>query len=115
MWSDAFLGMTISVTKGGRPVNTELKNAVKATDSKAQYDTSAKRLLGQKSILAHILVKTVDEFKGMNPKNVVDCIEGTPHISTVPVEPGLTNAASEKMVSDWSVSTQKMKRSMKDW
>ena len=40
----------------------------------AQYDTSAKRLLGQKSILAHILVKTVDEFKGMNPKDVVDCI-----------------------------------------
>ena len=49
-----------------------------------------------KSILVHILVKTVDEFKGMNPKDVVDCIEGTPHISTVPVEPGLTNAASEK-------------------
>ena len=32
----------------------------------------------------------------MNPKDVVDCIEGTPHISTVPVELGLTNAASEK-------------------
>ena len=27
-------------------MNTELKNAVKATDSKAQYDASAKRLLG---------------------------------------------------------------------
>ena len=49
-----------------------------------------------KSILVHILVKTVDEFKGMNPKDVVDCIKGTSHISTVPVEPGLTNAASEK-------------------
>ena len=73
-------------------MNTELKNAVKATDAKSQYDTSAKRLLGQKSILAHILVKTVDEFKGMDPKDVVGCIEGTPHISTVPVEPGLTNA-----------------------
>ena len=77
-------------------MNTELKNAVKATDSKAQYDTSAKRLLGQKSILAHILVKAVDEFKGMNPKDVVNYIEGTPHISTVPVEPGLTNVVSEK-------------------
>ncbi len=77
-------------------MNTELKNAVKATDSKAQYDTSAKRLLGQKSILAHILVKTVDEFKGMNPRDVVDYIEGTPHISTVPVEPGLTNTINEK-------------------
>lgn len=39
-----------------------------ATDRDAQYDASAKRLLGQKIILAHILVKTVDEFKGMNPK-----------------------------------------------
>ena len=67
-----------------------------AADSKAQYDTSAKRLLGQKSILAHILVKTVDEFKGMNPKNVIDCIEGTPYISTIPVEPGLTNRANNK-------------------
>ena len=59
------------------------------------WETSAKRLLGQKSILAHILVKTVNEFKGMNPKDVVDYIEGTPHISTVPVEPGLTNRTSE--------------------
>lgn len=77
-------------------MNTELKNAVRATDKDAQYDMSAKRLLGQKSILAHILVKTVDEFRGMNPKDVVDCIEGTPHISTVPVEPGLTNTVSER-------------------
>ena len=77
-------------------MNTELKKAVNAADSKAQYDTSAKRLLGQKSILAHILVKTVDEFKGMNPKNVIDCIEGTPYISTIPVEPGLTNRANNK-------------------
>ena len=46
-------------------MNTELKNAVKATDKDAQYDESAKRLLGQKSILAHILTKTVDEFRGM--------------------------------------------------
>lgn len=97
-------------------MNTELKNVVKATDKDAQYDTSAKRLLGQKSILAHILVKAVDEFKGMNPKDVVNCIEGTPHISTIPVEPGLTNAAYEKkMVIDWSVLTQKMKISMKVW
>ncbi len=77
-------------------MNTELKNAVKASDTKAQYDESAKRLLGQKSILAHILVKTVDEFKGMNPKEVVSYIEGQPYINTVPVEPGLTNISSKK-------------------
>ncbi len=76
-------------------MNAELKNAVKATDTRAQYDTSAKRLLGQKSILSHILVKTVDEFKGMNPKDVVSYIEGTPYISAVPIEPGLANIVTE--------------------
>ena len=76
-------------------MNTELKNAVGATDKEAQYDESAKRLLGQKWILAHILVKTVDAFKGMRPGEVIRYIEGTPHISTVPVEPGLTNQKKE--------------------
>jgi hypothetical protein len=64
---------------------------VKAADDKAQYDERAKRLLSQKHILAHILVKTVDEFKGMNPKDVVQFIEGEPKIGIVPLEPGLTN------------------------
>lgn len=77
-------------------MNKELKNVLGATESKAQYDASAKRLLGQKSILAHILVKTVDEFQGMNPREVERYIEGTPCISTVPVEPGLTNAVRGK-------------------
>ena len=48
MWSDTFLLMTIFCTKRRKTVDTELKNAVKATDKKAQYDESAKRLLGQK-------------------------------------------------------------------
>ena len=77
-------------------MNTELKNAVKAADLKAQYDARVKRLVGHKRVLAQILIKTVDEFKGMNPKTVANCIEGTPYISTVPVEPGLTNAAREE-------------------
>ena len=32
----------------------------------------------------------------MNPKAVADCIEGTPYISAVPVEPGLTNAVLDR-------------------
>ena len=82
--------MAISVTKRRKASEYRIEKC--SESNRPQYDTSAKRLLGQKSIL----VKTVDEFKGMNPKDVVNCIEGTPHISTVPVEPGLTNAASEK-------------------
>ena len=72
-------------------MNTEIANAVNAAGDKAQYDTHVKRLLAQKSILTHILVKTVDEFKGMKPEDVVKYIEGEPSISVVPVEPGLAN------------------------
>jgi len=84
-------------------LNTEIANAVNAAGDKAQYDTHVKRLLAQKSILAHILVKTVDEFKGMKPEDVVKYIEGEPSISIVPVEPGLANmektdAAGQRIV-----------------
>ena len=80
-------------------MNTEIKNALTITEKDAAYDASAKRLLGQKSILAHILVKVVEEFKGMNPKDVVSYIEGTPYISVVPIEPGFTNVFYEKKAS----------------
>ena len=72
-------------------MNTEITNAVNAANDRAQYDERAKRLLGHKSILAHILVDTVEEFKGMNPKDVAKYIEGEPMIGVVPTEPGLTN------------------------
>ena len=94
------LGMAFAfptIQKGGLwLMDTEIKNAVSAADQDAQYDDKAKRLLGNKIILAHILVKTVDEFKGMNPKEVVSYIEGEPLIGVVPVEPGLTNAGKEE-------------------
>ena len=77
-------------------MRTEISNTIFATDRDAQYDESAKRLLGQKSILAHILTKTVDEFAGMDPKDVALYIEGEPFINKVPVEPGVTNAVTSK-------------------
>lgn len=75
--------------------NTEVKNAVNASAQDAQYDEQAKRLLGNKIILAHILVSTVGEFRGMKPIDVVTYIEGEPYISVVPAEPGMTNAVKE--------------------
>lgn len=100
-------------------MNTEIKNAIQAADSEAQYDESAKRLLAQKYVLAHILVRTVEEFQGMEIEKVVSLIEGDPYISKVPVVSGLTNKdrnvegkrivglnteAGEKM-KDWFVLT----------
>ena len=72
-------------------MDNEIVYSSKATDQKAQYDASAKRLLGQKIILAHILIRVVEEFKGMDADMVASLIEGEPYISQIPVEPGLTN------------------------
>ncbi|MCM1537068.1 MAG: Rpn family recombination-promoting nuclease/putative transposase [bacterium] len=73
-------------------MDIEIKNAVKASDTEAQYDEKVKRLLGNKIILAHVLIKIVDEFRGMDAEDVVSYIEGEPCISAVPLEPGMTNA-----------------------
>lgn len=78
--------------KEGGDLNTEITNAVNAAGDKAQYDARVKRVLAQKMILAHILIKTVEEFKGMKPKDVVPYIEGEPKVGIVQIEPGLTNA-----------------------
>ena len=71
----------------------ELKNAVSASGKEAQYDEHAKNIAGQKFIIANILAKSVEAFRGMKPKDIIPYIEGEPYISKVPVEPGLTNAA----------------------
>ncbi len=73
-----------------------MKKTIHATDQDAQYDECAKRLLGQKIILAHILVHAVDEFRGMKAEDVVPYIEGDPYISVVPADPGMTNRVFEK-------------------
>lgn len=77
-------------------VDKDIKKSISATDKDAQYDEKAKNLLGHKIILAHILVKTIDEFKGMNPKDAVQYIEGEPYISRVPVDAGSTNVEKEQ-------------------
>lgn len=79
-------------------MDTDIKMSVKATDTKAQYDNKAKQLIGHKIILAHILVNAVEEFKGMNPADVVQYIEGEPHIGSVPIDGGVTNVEKQEKV-----------------
>ena len=45
-------------------MNTELKNAVKAADLKAQYDARVKRLVGHKRVLAQILMMNTSTIAG---------------------------------------------------
>lgn len=68
---------------------------MKVAGDEARYDAYAKRLLSEKIVLAHILVKVVDEFRGMKPQDVVRYIEGDVRIGDVPLDPGLTNASVE--------------------
>lgn len=74
-------------------MNTAITNRITAANDKAQYDEYAKQLIAQKQILAYILVQTIDEFKGMQPEDVVSRIEGEPLIGVVPVEPSMTNTS----------------------
>ena len=83
---------SLSYNKGRNTgMNTAIMNTIAAANAKAQYDEYAKRLIAQKIILAHILVRTVDEFKGMTPEDVGSHIEGEPQVGIVPVDPGMTN------------------------
>ena len=93
---ESLSGFTVTINKkrtqrGMLNMNTAIVNTITAAGSKAQYDACAKRLIGQKIILSHILVRTVEEFKGMKPEEVVLLIEGDPQIGTVPVSPCMTN------------------------
>ena len=69
------------------------KKETYASDREAQYDERAKKVAGSKIVIANILSKTVDAFRGMKPREIVPYIEGEPYIGSVPVEPGQTNAS----------------------
>ena len=69
------------------------KKETYASDREAQYDERAKKVAGSKIVIASILSKTVDAFRGMKPREIVSYIEGEPYIGSVPVEPGKTNAS----------------------
>ena len=89
-------------------MNTAIANTVAAAIDKAQYDEYAKRLIAQKIILAHILAKTVDEFRDMEPEDIVAHIEGDPKVGIVPVDPGMTNAARPTDASTPYVSDHRL-------
>lgn len=64
---------------------THLTNAIENSPT-ASYDESAKELLSDKNLLAHILAGVVEEFEGWDIQEIIPCIEGEPLISKVPVD-----------------------------
>ena len=67
-------------------MGNDLNNSMDSTEGNNQYDEAAKRILGNKEVLSHILTNTVDEYKKMKPEDVIPLIESDPYISIVPVE-----------------------------
>ncbi len=66
-----------------------------------RYDQSAKNILSDKSILAHILKSTVSEFKDASIEDIANVyIEGTPEVSQIPVNQDKTNAVTKKIQGD---------------
>lgn len=73
-------------------MENELSRILSVAEAKVQYDAQVKKVLSQKEILAWILRETVEGFGGMEIKEIIPFIEGEPEISSVPVNPGESNA-----------------------
>ncbi len=73
--------------------NTYIANVIESAGSTADVDDATKEILSDKSVLAWIMSRAVEEFKGYSIEVIKECIEGEPEISKVSVDPGLTNEA----------------------
>lgn len=60
-------------------------------ENKARYDVSVKEVLADKQVLARILKYSLDEFMDDSIDEIIRCISDDIEISTIPVDPGLTN------------------------
>ncbi len=66
--------------------STTISKTIDTTDQETQYDTSAKKLLSQKIVLAWLLKGCVPEFKAYSIPQIMKCIEGEPKVAVVAVD-----------------------------
>lgn len=71
--------------------DTNLAQAVEATNASSSYDTNIKFLLADKQILARILKYAVSEFKDMTIEDIMANIGDDIEIETRPLDAGLSN------------------------
>lgn len=72
---------------------SHITNELETAGPRAKYDAYAKRIFSDKYILAHILNATIPEFIGHPIDEIIECIESTPHVSSIPLYPGKTSQA----------------------
>lgn len=66
-------------------MNNAMAETIKHIGDKAQYNACCKELLSYKPILSRILKETVTEYQNVPMEIIQECIEGSPEISTIPV------------------------------
>lgn len=67
---------------------TYLANAIDIADEKAKYDSEARKLISDRTILAWIIKYTVKELKSFSVERIASAIEGEPEVSEIPMHPG---------------------------
>ncbi|MCR5662957.1 MAG: Rpn family recombination-promoting nuclease/putative transposase [bacterium] len=88
-------------------MKTSLAAGIDIAKNKADYDAACKRLLSEKIILAWIMKSCLDEFRGFDVNFIAEkCIEGTPFISEVPVNPDETVPVIRGMGQEQSSVTE---------
>ena len=52
-------------------VNSNLHNILNTVSLESQYDAQAKKVLAQKIVLAYIMKNTLEDFKDMDPQEIM--------------------------------------------
>ena len=74
-------------------IKTALASGIEITAGETEYDTSCKRVLAEKHVLAQILQGCAEEFRNFDIDTIVkECFGERLHISEVPVAPDETGA-----------------------
>ena len=88
-------------------VETTLAQEIRTKEGKEKYDAACKRLLSQKIILAWILKSCVAKYRDCSINDIAEkYIEGTPQVSTVPVNPDETNPVIQGIRTEDSLLTE---------
>ena len=73
-------------------MKTELTRRLELSQKMEQYDEHCKNILADKRILAWIMKETMKEFQSLEIDDIMQYIEGSPDVSSIPVDPGMTNS-----------------------
>ena len=79
-------------------IHNHLGEALENADYAANLDEHAKELLADKTILAEIIQRLIPEFRGIATEEIQTYINGTPYVSRIHLDPGVTNPSFEEAI-----------------